>query len=598
MLDSVPVPLQAVFWPLLGAAIILAANRLLPQWLGCLIASAAAVASFAVLWSLRNLETTRLEFTWEPLGLFRTSPALYPDGLALFGGLALTTITAALVLGIRSPGAHKATRHGLLLVVLAGGLITTMGTNLPTLAIGSALIDLALITMAVTRESPGSRSDGPILGMIATGALSTLILAFSGFHLSAQVGTTSLLAPDLPAEVFLMVAVAGMLRLRIYPLHPRRTNTAMDAATALLLTGVGIQLIARSQAIEPILEGQPWTLALGSVALLAGGLLAWAAVPSLKLRVSEPVDSLPAPPETAGERGETIPHHWLGILVNQAGVALVFLYLLGPAVPWPLLSLTLALGILVIWSDASPKGNVGPHPRWFEQAAQQVQAGWVQVRSRLAERIPALEHWEGSRFHGKSAILLPAIALASLAGLPLTVGAIARWSLYGAVLKDGHGTLLLALLVADTFLAAALGIALVATWPQIQERRPRALSLVAMLALAFVMFVAGIAPGGLYESLGLDPIRPSGVSIWGLGLVYVLPWALSIPLARARTHLTGYLPLVWKIVNLDWFYRAASWLGRRVSGAVYWLGLVGEGDGWLGWALIIMALGAVLLAAR
>jgi hypothetical protein len=96
----------------------------------------------------------------------------------------------------------------------------------------------------------------------------------------------------------------------------------------------------------------------------------------------------------------------------------------------------------------------------------------------------------------------------------------------------------------------------------------------------------------------LDPLASSGVSVWGLGLVYVLPWAVGIALARIRAHLTDYLPLVWKTINLDWLYGAATWLGRRVLGAVYWLGLVGEGDGWLGWALIILALGTVLLAAR
>jgi hypothetical protein len=540
----------------------------------------------------------RVEFIWEPLGLFRTNLTLSPNGVALSGSLILTTITAALVLGIRNPGTHKATRHGLLLVALAGGLITTMGTNLPTMAIGSALIDLALIAMAVTREPSASPFHGPTLGMIATGTLSTLVLAFAASHLSAQMGTTSLLASNPPAGVLLMVAFAGMLRLMIYPLHPRRINTAMDAATALLLAGVGIQLIARSQTIEPVLEGQSWVLVLGSVALLAGGLLAWSAVPSPKPRAVESVESAPASPEVAEERGGVIPYTWLGILINQAGVALVFLYLLGTAVPWPLLSLSMALGILAIWWDASLGDGTGPRPRWFEQATQQVQAGWAQARSRLAERTPAVERWEGSRLHGKSAILLPAIALASLAGLPLTAGAIARWSLYGAVLKDGHGTVFLALLVTDTFMAAALWIVLIALWTQIQERRPRASSLVAMLALAFVVFIAGIAPGGLYQSLGLEPVKPSGASVWGLGLVYVLPWAAGILLARARIHLTGYLPLLWKIVNLDWFYRAAEWLGRRVLGVVYWLGLVGEGDGWLGWALIILALVAVVLTAR
>jgi hypothetical protein len=38
-----------------------------------------------------------------------------------------------------------------------------------------------------------------------------------------------------------------------------------------------------------------------------------------------------------------------------------------------------------------------------------------------------------------------------------------------------------------------------------------------------------------------------------------------------------------------------AWVGKRLEGLVFWLGQVGEGGGWWGWALIILALGAIFL---
>jgi hypothetical protein len=52
------------------------------------------------------------------------------------------------------------------------------------------------------------------------------------------------------------------------------------------------------------------------------------------------------------------------------------------------------------------------------------------------------------------------------------------------------------------------------------------------------------------------------------------------------------------VANLDWFYRAAGWLGERLVSAVHWLGRAGEGEGWWGWALIVVALGTIFLLGR
>ena len=86
MLDSAPIPLQAILWPLLGAIVLLIAGRLLPNWLRRFVALLAAGGSLSVLWPLRTMDTGRVEFFWEPLNLFRTSPTLQSDGLMVLAG--------------------------------------------------------------------------------------------------------------------------------------------------------------------------------------------------------------------------------------------------------------------------------------------------------------------------------------------------------------------------------------------------------------------------------------------------------------------------------------------------------------------------------
>jgi hypothetical protein len=219
------------------------------------------------------------------------------------------------------------------------------------------------------------------------------------------------------------------------------------------------------------------------------------------------------------------------------------------------------------------------------------------VRSNIATRLPALRRWPGSWLGQYGPVLLPAVALASLAGVPLTAGARERWFLYAALLKDGGGVLLL-LLATDIFLVAALWATLTLTLGQLPDRRPAGPLLLAMAFLGLLLLAWGIAPRSLISGLSLKPVSLSGVSAWGSGLLFVLPWLLGTWLARVKVRLPADRGLVYSLVNLDWFYRAASWAVRRLAGAVHWLGRVGEGEGWWGWVLVVLGLGFIFFAVR
>jgi hypothetical protein len=151
-------------------------------------------------------------------------------------------------------------------------------------------------------------------------------------------------------------------------------------------------------------------------------------------------------------------------------------------------------------------------------------------------------------------------------------------------------------LVADTLLIAGLWSVLIAAL-KAGEQRLRPIAWLSMLAFVVFILFLGLAPNRL-ASLGLKAPPIPAISAWGLGLVYLLPWLLGTWLARVSGRLSRYLDLVRPILSLDWLFRAGSWLGQKAAGIAYWLSLVGEGEGWWGWALIILALGAMFLVAR
>ncbi len=584
MLDSVPVPLQAILWPLAGAVIALTAGRLLPNWFRRIVALAATLASFAALWSLRGGGIERVEIFWEPLNFFRLNPTLVPDSLSLLVGLTLTGAVAASVLGIQGSETQNPAWHGLVLVALAGCLTTTMAANLPTLALGSALIDLAWIAMIASSPGASDPSDRPPMGIVVTGTLSTLVLFFGALEMSTQTGTTSLLARGLPVGVLTMVGVAGLLRLMVFPLHPRKLSTPESAAAVILPIGTGIYLLARTQTIAPILVDQRWMLIAGGAALAAGGLLTWA----------DKVD-LAGPLPQAQDSCQTF---WPGIVAYQTGFVLLSVLFFGTSVPWPLIGLALILGMMAIWWDGNLAEQTPNRPPWLERIVQQTQPWRSRLSSYTGGITTVLERWRESWFGRHGLALLPTVALASLAGAPLTVGAPGRWAFYAALLDRGEATLLMVVLAADCFLAAGLWTALGALWTQTDRHRLKPTAFLAMVTLAVLAIALGIAPGSLSDQLGLELLDPPDVSVWGLGLIFVLPWLLGLWLARVGTHIERYLCVARSIINLDWFYRAATWAGQQLAGAIYWLGQVGEGEGWWGWALIILALGTILLTTH
>jgi hypothetical protein len=464
-------------------------------------------------------------------------------------------------------------------VTLAGFLILSMAADLLMLALGSAVLDLGLAAMVVSAPGKDARS---MWRMAAPGFLSTGLILLSALQMSAEAGTASLQARNLAALPQVPLTIAGMLRLLVYPLHPRGLRTPESGVTLLLLANAGLFLIIRAQGSAqapggPGLGTPEWTIVIGIVALLAGGLLAWTgAVQSVTERSSTPDKGVSDP-----SRG------WLGIAVHQAGYGLAFLLLVSASRPWPMISMTLAASMLAIWWD-------GTIPRTGSASGPMFEAWQANAKAYLLRRLPRAEQWRGSWLFGHGSALLPAVALVSLAGIPFTFGALSRWPFYAALLEKGQAAQTIAVLVADTLLAAALWTAMGSILKQVGRQRPGTAALFALGILALAVVITGVAP----RHLGLERAEAAEVPLLALAILYVLPWLAGAWLGRYGAQAGRHSAAIYRIAVLDWVYRVANWAGQQLVAAVHWLSQVGEGEGWWGWALIILLLGAMLLIIR
>jgi hypothetical protein len=314
------------------------------------------------------------------------------------------------------------------------------------------------------------------------------------------------------------------------------------------------------------------------VAMLAGGLLVWS-------RGEHPVSR----PLLGGL--------WSGLLVQSVGFLFVSTLVLPGNVAWHLVNVLLSLTVLVVWLDALQETREEKQGAWLAWVSTKLAPWWSWAKTTAQARLPVMAWFFDVRARRAATLLLPAIALVSLAGMPLTTGARGRWSVYAALLQVGSPSLLL-VLIGDTLLAAGLWIAIRATWTQPIRRRLDLGSLLAMTGLVALTVTWGVAPGALTDGLELQNARLAGVSIWGLGLLYLLPWLLGVWLVRIRSPLKEYLARVERLVNLDWLDRMVVQIAEQLVRIIHWLGRVGEGDGWWGWALIVLSVGFILLAAR
>ena len=538
-------PLTPLFILLIGAAGLLLG--LLPSfpYTGLVSIGAALLALAALLVMVAGLPVTATLSAWGPASLFGAGLMLNIDGQSwLFALAVLSTTLAALLTGLVRPGGRRVGGRMVMLLLSLAALISIFSGNLLTRVIAWALLDfLYFLALVFLARGQGLAPQAVLnLGMNSVG---TLLAVAAAVLISRTSATLSLRDAALTAQSTVLITLAAVFRLGLFPLHfalPSDLNMRQGLETLLRLLPAAVALETLSRLAEygfpPAVR--PWLVVFALAASLVGALQLW--------NIADPRRGL------------------VYLVISQSGVALLAGLLGGVsgALSLTVTGLVLLLGGALIY--LSP-GHDDQRP-WA--------TGW------------------------------PLLGLAAIAGLPLTLGFLGAGHLYASLLAAGplSWLILLILLVSQTILVG--GLLFQAFWPgQPLDVEPAlmaaflgGLSLPAIMLLLMGVFATLPGPIVLLQDLGFLGFSGFG-SIAALVLVALTlgggyaVWHYDTPIRERVGALTG-LPIA-AVGRLDWLYAGLWSLIRLGAGLVDSFRAVIEGDGAILWALVVGVLVWLLL---
>ncbi|MFZ5915416.1 MAG: hypothetical protein ACOYZ7_00600 [Chloroflexota bacterium] len=436
-------------------------------------------------------------------------------------------------------------------LILAAALLVLFAADWPTLATTLLLVDLVYLTVAPT---PNGRA-------FIANALGCLGLLAATFILATDTLNLSLTADQsLPATAKLLVIAASLIRLAPYPLHFWLTDAAETAAPPewplqLISPGLGLYLLTR---LSPRLIGPiPLPAAIqiiGMAGALLVSLLAW----------------------------HSAQRH------PRRAISLIELYQLNLALSSWVFTRQPSTGFWMACNLALGATASTTHCIWLSAAGD----------GRLAwrDRLPG------------------GVGVASLAGLPLTVGFLVRLPLYRALLDGGQAGWLALTLLAESLTIAAL----LRLWngqgrsdqPQITAR-PWSVWGAASLQTAPLLLLglfpslatrlADVSPGhAALQSLStIGSLTSGGIGLWA---ALLLPLAMGYGLYRSQMP----WPVEWAdraarlatLFQLDWLHRAVGRFLDQTRQAVWSMGALLHGEGYLAWVAFSIVLLFVLILNR
>lgn len=537
-------PLIPIIILLAGVLALLLSLTLPARYPGPVAAATAGLALIALLALGGQLPAEAIVSFWQPLALSGIPVSLRLEGMTWLYALALTGLSvAALLTGLSRPGGRRTASRGFILLLLAAGLAAVSSSNLLTLCLSWTFLDVMFLGAVALTEDRERVSEHTTFALAANGLATLLvwIVALLGMrdgasqylHLfSFSVAQTTLLA------------IAGVVRLGLYPLHlwlPAEFDLRPGLSSLLHLApataGLSLlsQLVLGARGDLPL--HNPLTYAAGT-ALLVGAVLAW---------------------------GQDEPGRALSFIVlAQTGLVVLGGTWGGEAAALALVAqglvLLLSTGVLFLGQGYDPHRRI-----------------WS---------LPGV------------------IAGAALMGMPFTLGFVGRSALYAAFWSAGAWVLLVLSGVGQALLLAAVLRLLLrpVTGPLPPSPIVQGLGAVGLAGLAVPLVVFGLAPERLAGLLGVTPpslmqglaqMPVAGWVTWGLGLgLGVALWRRDAQVREARAQLQ---PLLVALFSLRWLYRAAAALVEGVSRGVRGLALLLEGEGALLWVLVVLVLAWLFL---
>ncbi len=555
MPGSVATPIVVL---LAGALALLLANRAAgPRNRSPLTLLIIGAAFLSLVVIARDLPVSGTISRWRP---FLGSDLAYRvDGLALlFVALMALAGLAAIAPGLGRPEYPDGASYPALVALLAAGFSFVFSANLITLCLNWIVFDLTFLWVLAASDSSGSRATSPPgLGGTEGGRLTRLVprvlnlsclacLSLLAAALLLGDGSLSPRSSPITAPVFGLVLLAALMRVGLYPLHlwiPIGVEVGLAARSLLHLIPASAGLYLLSRLAAWVGGGLPH----GQALAIAGGLAFL-------------IGALLAWPET--DLGKTLSF----VMIGQVGYVIVSLAIARPPTVVVVLSsslnLVLCLGLLFLSQDRSELGSL-----------------WARAASGLA--------------------------IASLAGVPLTLGFVGRWHLYHSLLTGSTPAFLVLSVLAETFLFGALlrmwsAISIHVFPPKFAYARS---SVIGAVLLAVPILTLGSHPPALGPLMETVPF-PTLASL--LYSTTFTQWAaLFLPLLGGyllQRHLQRILdpvgPLWLKLtatLRLGWLYSLLGQIVGGAAGALQMVGRVSEGRGYLGWIIVVGLLAFLFL---
>ena len=532
-----------------GLALVFLARWRKPQWHSAWALGMIGLSS--VLWFGLSRQAPATEWVrpWDSLLIPAGHLVWTVDGWAWLGGMLALCVTAIGVLTHWDTAGWRTARlHAHHLWTLAAALAVCSAMNLLTLVFCWILFEVLLFARSASRPYAAAAAAGAAGSLLIWLAL---IVAGSG---SAQAPMLTAALPPL-ARALLLVAV--LWRVAIYPLHfwlvaEKQPAGLMTLTDYLLPAVVGLVLLGRmyNADVAAALQQPAW-LALILMALLGTALVAW----------------LDAHPDRS----------LLYVVINRvtwAVAAVVLMPTVGPAaVAWSLLVVALGISGLLVG---------------------------LMIARAWAWRWPL------------AIAMLCLIGIPGTVGFPVLVSLVQLPSFAGGVLP---GFDLLRWLLA--LLAEALAVAaLLRHWPGNVNGRvgtgwnAPSLTYMARYLAGFVLYAVPMLAFGLRPFLvgawaGGDAAAPIFAPL--LSQVRVLPlsfWvtqavALGIAYLLLRLQRQALLPETWahtvtRVASLGWLQQGLLIVGGFLSRASFGLSWILDGEGYIGWVILIGLLAWVL----
>ncbi|MBL7183652.1 MAG: hypothetical protein ISS50_04290 [Anaerolineae bacterium] len=543
------------------------------------------VAFLALLSLGRDLPADGAISRWRPF--LESELAYHVDGLAvLFAALMALAGLATITPGLGRSEYSEGPSHATLLTLLAAGFSFVFSANLITLCASWVIFDLAFLWALAASDRGASRATSPprrcpelVEGLGGTeggrlmmrivprvlnlSCLACLSLLAAALLLGQDGDSLSLRSSSISAPVFGLILLAALVRVGLYPLHlwmPIGVEASLPARSLLHLVpaSAGLYLLARLSAWAN--GGLLWRLPPQGWGGLRGGYgQALIIAGSLAFFIGAVLAWAEA------DRGKTLSF----IMISQVGYVVASLAIAKPPTVIVVLSsslnLVLCLGLLFLSQDRSELGSL-----------------WARAATGLA--------------------------MASLAGVPLTVGFVGRWHLYHSLLTGGHLAFLALSLLAETFLFAAL----LRMWSAISihvflaEFAYQRSSVVGAALLAAPVLILGLHPpvlGLLMEAASFptvaDLLRSTTMVQWA---TLFLPLLGGYLLQRHRQRIFDPVAPLWlklmTALRLEWLYGLISQIIDGAAGALRIAGRVSEGGGYLGWIAVLGLLAFLFLRGR